>query len=781
MGGEASTKDLLDLFVKRSSIKGQITKFKNYLNNLLTKETLTSTELAELTLKLGKFESLSNRYDELQNQIDILNSNNLTAEVDERDDIEQLFISNIASAQTLIQKYNSSKHEESIYRDLNASHSTSAQCNVNHHNPMGFKLPQIQIAKFDGSYFRWLEFRDTFLSLIHNNERIAPIHKFHYLISYLTGDAARIISNFEVSDQNYLNAWKILCNRFDNKRQLVTHHLNSLLNIQPASRESHGSLRFIVDHITKNLRAPSSLGLPADKWDVLIIHILSTKLDAHTLLKWEECRSASDDIPTLELFYKFLIDRANILEAVNRNQSKSATHSTARAASNINNNNNRVNTKSFACVSDAGEVSSPVTCVVCQEGHRIYDCPTFLSKSIDERIVEVRKLKLCPNCLRTGHKLQTCRLGPCLKCKGRHNTLTHKASNTKHNQSSSSTSSVATTVPDNTDDIIANFSKQNSKQVLLSTAFIEVVNPQTNQTEKVRAVLDCGSQLSFMTQSLKNRLSLESRSNCNINVMGIGNTQTGKVTESCVAQLNSLVNPFKVTSGFLVLPQLTGHIPKFPIDSKLLQISNDLQLADPMFHQPAPTDVLIGADLFWDIIGREQRTLGPNNPKLINSQFGWIISGPIMASLTNNTIQCNHSIISNHSNDDDIQIHQELTKFWELEEVPLKSKLSESEKACESNFLSRTFRLDSGRFSTGLPLKDSPDCLGDSYTLAKNRLLNLEKRFRRQPIIKQQYVEFMREYAALGHLSESPIPIPNHSYFLCHHKSKTVVSLLKLG
>lgn len=54
MGGEASTKDLLDLFVKRSSIKGQITKFKNYLNNLLTKETLTSTELAELTLKLGK-------------------------------------------------------------------------------------------------------------------------------------------------------------------------------------------------------------------------------------------------------------------------------------------------------------------------------------------------------------------------------------------------------------------------------------------------------------------------------------------------------------------------------------------------------------------------------------------------------------------------------------------------------------------------------------------------------------------------------------------------------
>ncbi|XP_028042468.1 uncharacterized protein LOC114252159 [Bombyx mandarina] len=154
--------------------------------------------------------------------------------------------------------------------------------------------------------------------------------------------------------------------------------------------------------------------------------------------------------------------------------------------------------------------------------------------------------------------------------------------------------------------------------------------------------------------------------------MGIGHHHTGKVTETCVAQLRSLVNQFNVTSG-LVLPQITGHIPKLHIDTTQIQIPNGIQLADPNFHQPAPIEILISADLFWEILGRETHSLGPNNPKLRNSQFGWIIAG-LMTTITTShkTVHCNHSIISNSLNDDDTKIHNDLTKFWELEEVPLR-------------------------------------------------------------------------------------------------------------
>lgn len=41
-----------------------------------------------------------------------------------------------------------------------------------------------------------------------------------------------------------------------------------------------------------------------------------------TLTKWEEYRNTiDDDAPTLEQFYKFMTDRANVLEALNHNNS----------------------------------------------------------------------------------------------------------------------------------------------------------------------------------------------------------------------------------------------------------------------------------------------------------------------------------------------------------------------------------------------------------------------------------------------------------------------------
>lgn len=215
---------------------------------------LNSIQLTELSLKLAKFEALSVRVDDLQNEIEVLNSENISTEIDERDNIERDIIINIATAKTLLDKF--IKKTESEQR--RASILDNSYCSD--HQEIGLKLPQIQIAKFDGAYFRWLEFRDTFENLIHNNMRMSPIHKFHYLISYLEGDAARIISNLEVSSTNYAEAWKLLCSRYNNKRILINHHLSCLFNVKPLPQESERSLRFLVDHVTKNLRALASLG-----------------------------------------------------------------------------------------------------------------------------------------------------------------------------------------------------------------------------------------------------------------------------------------------------------------------------------------------------------------------------------------------------------------------------------------------------------------------------------------------------------------------------------------
>lgn len=765
-------KKFRELTIKRSSVKGQITKFKNFLSNINQQDELVNLELAELSLKLSKFEALSVKFDDLQSQIEVLNPEYLEGELLERESIEHDFVANIALAKNIIESQTKLQRRESFF-DADAQYSSESNGNYFNTKSMGFKLPQIQISKFDGTYFRWLEFHDTFESLIHNNSHISPVHKFHYLVSYLEGEAARIISNLEISASNYKEAWQLLCARYNNKRLLTNHHLNSLFNIQPLSRESEKSLRFLVDHMTKNLRALSSLGQPTDKWDMLLIFMLSSKLDSHTLTKWEEYRNGLEEMPTLNQFTKFLTDRADVLESIHRSKQNShaktgllsgpsaaaapARHYNAAASSSHHNNNRAPSTKSFAALN--AQRQGVFLCIICGENHKIYDCSTFKAKGIQERLNYVKKYKLCANCLRQGHPLSECRMGPCRECKERHNSLLHKPVATSvHNVQ----------LDELSNETLVNFSKLRQGQVLLSTAIISISNPNTNETAKVRALLDCGSQSSFITSSLKDKLGLNSNRINNINVIGVGNNCVNKVSEICTANISSLNNSsFSMNLQFLVLKELTNEIPTVHIDIKSLKIPKNIILADPTFYQPSKIDMLIGADIFWDIIGKEQLSLGPGYPKLHSSMVGWLVSGPFGPIKSKNSVQCNFMVTKQNNNCDEIE--KMLPMFWNLEEVPCKKNImNEGDSYCESHFLKNTVRLESGRFRVKLPLRESPECLGDSFNLAKRRFFSLEKRFRRNPDLKLHYSKFIDEYAELRHLSDCSTK-PEVSYFLCHH------------
>lgn len=66
-------------------------------------------------------------------------------------------------------------------------------------------------------------------------------------------------------------------------------------------------------------------------------------------------------------------------------------------------------------------------CYLCQRQHLIYSYKQFLELSAKERVQEVKKLKLCMNCLRNDHFVIDCRSSSCRQCGDRHNTLCHFA------------------------------------------------------------------------------------------------------------------------------------------------------------------------------------------------------------------------------------------------------------------------------------------------------------------------------------------------------------------
>ncbi|CAG9137710.1 unnamed protein product [Plutella xylostella] len=358
-------------------------------------------------------------------------------------------------------------------------------------------------------------------------------------------------------------------------------------------------------------------------------------------------------------------------------------------------------------------------------------------------------------------------MGTCRHCRKRHNSLLHRVVIPSSQEGSNSTTTITPNNETQTN-LAAHLSCQPSNQVYLSTAQIKIINPSNLKTMTVRALLDSGSQSTFISKALKDKLCLKGQPMDTVKLIGIGKTECSFLDERCTIQIKSLHTNYSVSMSCPVLPELTGNIPKILVDTKCFNLPANIKLADPTFNQPAPIDVLIGADLFWEIITNNQTSLGKNKPWLRSSLFGWIVSGPIiLSSEPSKELTCN--FLRNEVESPINSLDNELTRFWELEQLPSKSLLSENEQSCEKHFLQHTTRLSDGRFCVRLPLKDSPDCLGDSYQVAKKRLLYLEKRFRKQPVLKKAYCDFIQEYTTMGHCSEFNGVKPEPSFFLCHH------------
>ncbi|KAJ8945850.1 hypothetical protein NQ317_011583 [Molorchus minor] len=56
---------------------------------------------------------------------------------------------------------------------------------------------------------------------------------------------------------------------------------NEQANEQALNKESHLALRSLLDKLNNHLRALKVLEQPIDQWDILIIHMVTNKLDPH--------------------------------------------------------------------------------------------------------------------------------------------------------------------------------------------------------------------------------------------------------------------------------------------------------------------------------------------------------------------------------------------------------------------------------------------------------------------------------------------------------------------
>jgi len=96
-----------------------------------------------------------------------------------------------------------------------------------------------------------------------------------------------------------------------------------------------------------------------------------------------------------------------------------------------------------------------------------------------------------------------------------------------------------------------------------------------------------------------------------------------------------------------------------------------------------------------------------------------------------------------------------LERFWRLENYDNdKSRiLSLDEEKCEQHFEQTTTRNDEDRFVVRLPFHDNDLPIGANREIALKRLYQLVRTLSHNETIRNCYIEFMREYIDLGHVS----------------------------
>ncbi|XP_065081813.1 uncharacterized protein LOC135704278 [Ochlerotatus camptorhynchus] len=655
-----------------------------------------------------------------------------------------------------------SKNKSPLSTSMTTSSSSSSQV---HGSSSHVRLPDLKLPTFSGNIDTWLNFHDLYVSLVHSSVKLSNIQKFYYLRSSLAGEALKLVQTITISANNYHVAWNLLVEHYQNPSRLKQSYLDALFEVGTLKRESAADLHLLVENFEANVKVLKQLGEITEFWDSILIRMLSVRLDPTTRRDWEELSSTKPDV-TFKDLTSFIQRRVTVLQTI---QGKAVD--TPASTQQMKRSSQRV-----VASHGASQVQAGRKCVVCSDHHPLYMCQLFSKLDVEAKEKEVRRHQLCRNCLRTGHQARDCSSSSsCRKCRGRHHTQlcsgmnsasvssrhpspqsTATASSAKLEQPKASVSATVTAPSSHAS------TGQARKGVLLATAVVKLVDD--NGTEHVaRALLDSGSECCFITESLSQVIKSQ-RTKISVPISGIGQSST-YARYKIVASIQSRVCDYSTSAEFLVLPKVTIDLPSVQVDTSSWTIPPGVQLADPLFYELNPVDIIIGAEVFFELFkvsGRIQ--LGESLPTLVNSVLGWIVSGKTSHGTPRSPIIANVATITD--------LHKLIEKFWSIEEDESTPNHSVEEAACEEHFRHTVKRNSEGRYIVRLPVKENViEQLGDNRSTAVRRFRMLEGRLVRNPGIAQQYRDFMDEYLALGHMKQvfdyqSP---PSPCYHMPHH------------
>uniref|UniRef100_A0A1I7VVH0 DUF1758 domain-containing protein n=1 Tax=Loa loa TaxID=7209 RepID=A0A1I7VVH0_LOALO len=451
-------------------------------------------------------------------------------------------------------------------------------------------LPQLPLPTFSGDPKLWREFWNSFNAAIHL-QGIPNIQKLTYLTSCLKGEALEAIRGFDIAPENYELIRQVLIDKYGNPATIKKSLYNEFYSIQRNDREWKSR----VEAMEKILRQLEALGEDLEHSSIEVT--IESRLPPWILDKVYQMKTEGETW-TISKLRQFLME-SKTPSGTNSKKSTSLSKGGETSALSITKQFKSTEARNLQLSNKTKFNKEKRPCIFCNKNHWDNECPNCLT--VKQRFERLKELKACTNCFRTMHATSDCkqRKRTCFHCKGQHNTaLCYKKygslNNGSNNEETNST-------------IIINSLNQpinyQGKKVLLICKEIEAVNPtQLEIQEEALVLFDSGSQSSFISKKLANRLSLTETKKEELKLFSFGNQfpklyQTSKVKFG-IRALKSNIIPINA----YVLDYLTDKLQIInPTSYDINYITNQKQLDDSEGYWRRP-DIIIGADHFFEFM-----------------------------------------------------------------------------------------------------------------------------------------------------------------------------------
>ncbi|XP_035220186.1 uncharacterized protein LOC118193241 [Stegodyphus dumicola] len=427
-----------------------------------------------------------------------------------------------------------------------------------------FKLPKLDLQKFNGETRNWLGFWRQFKK-IHEDVNIDDDDKSQYLLqATIVGSPAReLIDSYLPSGGNYKEAIKQLKSRFARDELLVEIYVRELLKLALAQARKKGNmvLSNLYDKLETQLRALETLGVKREIYAAMLYSLVESSLPEEILRAWERSRQ-------LESEKRLQLARTRF-SAPDKFDSVLAT---------------------AACIYAGDSKKKQLNfCDWCdKETHNSYECFKLHSLSLEDKKNLLRKKKACFNCLKIGHAAEKCKSSvKCLFCNKRHVTVMCK----DLKGSRSSRKEALKVANETTETLLSNQKLQTS---LLQNIMVKIVH--NGKKELVRTLFDSGSQRSYLRKDIMKKLDLVPLDQQTLS----HNLFVGVETESQVhiivdIEIQGTENKFNYELSVLHKDKIFVYIPRVKLKHICSLREHKIKISDSGRDTP-DIGLLIGAD-----------------------------------------------------------------------------------------------------------------------------------------------------------------------------------------